>query len=815
MDKYEDLKWLVTSDSSDLRGNLFGKAFFENNGASSVNENAADILGKQAFDFMKAQNYTNFNASIGQSYNDVHQEFTDFIVNTALFHRMIDTPTGVSKPMEDIRNNALSVARQYVREIERVASTYKMGGFAPQDVQQFANLLKNNVSKQALLANVPAGAQSSMRKVLEDRLNGLLDNFAQDYSLFKSTGQTNFSVQGVSETIANMLVDASRDVSGRQGSYVTLNNPHAKAVYDNVFGRWDELSESAKAYYRNFIEVFRQSPSGSWEKVPEYEYGRLNDLNVRLNLIKYSQGSDLNAFGTRLPKYYDGPGGFTGIWYTPAGSSRPQKVSSPIPEDVFRNLYGAVYRGIKPAEFDNLPTTYPVPGQSKYFNVNVDDLVRKRIFAVHEAPIVEETPVEQSDKQYRLLDMINKGIIGRDTDGRLYRLVNGTKAYLGAEDPETVRTMKAVHSCYGTGLNAQGDDCKKFVTECLLSQDANSLSQCLLALKQKPDFFKVATDDIRNLHPVLALRILQKFGFHKYKAYDETAGTQIWKVESVSHWLNNYMSKKFSNVEIQKMITAPDQSYLLSYLDLISQFVNANPAVLNKSFGGSSDEAVGKLKKTEWAQRLGLEFQRPVAKKAQLKYDFNRFRGYREAARQSQSPFFLSLQNSVSTPFGAQFTPSVPMLQYGGGSKCEYVIKKFNEAGKVTGGKLLPAYIESVLQDLANRNKRLNETDKSNLTAKIEQYMEIEDELLRTLCYIDEYNKLLDTLKDYSASTLDRDYIKKFVERHNTLDSKFKSSESQIMDIINKIQDIIGKDGQNGKETNGNDYVPISVTDAN
>src|SRR5205823_1316578 len=134
-------------------------------------------------------------------------------------------------------------------------------------------------------------------------------------------------------------------------------------------------------------------------------------------------------------------------------------------------------------------------------------------------------------------------------------------------------------------------ECVDYIFECILDEDPSSFAKCLQKFKRQ-GFFKVAKADISNLHPVLALRILQKFGFHKHQIYDDQAGAQIWKVEDVDHWIEHYLAKKFPSAEIQKMIKDNDNYYLLSYIDLISQYVNANPGILNKGYGGVSAEGV-------------------------------------------------------------------------------------------------------------------------------------------------------------------------------------------------------------------------------
>ena len=77
---------------------LFTKLFIETSPGyfSSVNDNDAKNIVNfpHAYNLMKAEDYNNKDS--GMSNNDVHWEFTDQIINYALYLKLIDTPTGRS-----------------------------------------------------------------------------------------------------------------------------------------------------------------------------------------------------------------------------------------------------------------------------------------------------------------------------------------------------------------------------------------------------------------------------------------------------------------------------------------------------------------------------------------------------------------------------------------------------------------------------------------------------------------------------------------------------------------------------------------------
>ena len=89
----DNVRYFYSNNPNDTRGNLFNKYFQ----SDDINMNLSDI--------MLAQNYDKYENK-GYGYNDIHLEFTDFIINTALHHRQIElyNPILPSFPKLDIKN---------------------------------------------------------------------------------------------------------------------------------------------------------------------------------------------------------------------------------------------------------------------------------------------------------------------------------------------------------------------------------------------------------------------------------------------------------------------------------------------------------------------------------------------------------------------------------------------------------------------------------------------------------------------------------------------------------------------------------------
>jgi hypothetical protein len=729
----DERKWLFTSDSSDLRGNLAGKAFF-------------DGQGSQTADFMGVKFYEK--RSPDQRDKDINEQFVSFIVDAATFARDIDPSVGAA--------------------------------FMPATDPAIVNEARENVTKY-LLQNNPMPAN------IDPEIRNAINSVKIQYG---TAANQQAIVDDTENTIAAILAKKKR--SG--APFVTLSNPQAKALYDNVFAKWDQYTKETQDFYDRFVQLQKKGGAG-WSQAPESEYATAGSSpdNYRLNLKKNQNKVDI---GQSLPAYDSA--NQENVWYRATGSRLLS--TKPNNANVFRDLYQAVYIGdmvgnaAANALFPNINLT---PSGDKIFNIKVDDLVRKRMFVVDKAEISTETKVLEGEKQYAMLDMVDRQIISRNADGNLLVKIDGKTYEYGANDDETRKVFKASHKCYGTYVNDDGETCKKFMFEALLSQDKKAIENFLKDLKMQ-DFYKTATSDIKNMHPVIALRILQQFGFHKYQSYDSEAGGQLYKVEDVNHWLNTYMKKKFTDVQVQQMIDQNDTYQILSYLDLVSQFVNANPAILNKNYSGSSEEAAGKFKRSEYAEKLKLDWHRPIPARAAVGVDFGRLRGYLQVDRTMRQPFFNQMGNQFVTPFGTPgFSPNMGMVQMIGGT---YTIPSFNAPGQVTGAKFLRHYLDAILVDLRAKNKTLSSTEEQRLKDHIQKLTKLEDEMIKTLAFLDEYNRLLNTFKDYEATTINEpvnQYVQKFMDRYRTLDGKYQATEDLIMQVIAKVQGLVGSDNRN------------------
>ena len=106
-DKYADRALFFTGDEKDRRGQLYSKlAMNKTQFGVAVNQSDpnTDRAGDMFLHLMKAMDYTPEKKQPGMHDNDVHNEFVDFIVKTALWHRKLDRPTGLREVSETVES---------------------------------------------------------------------------------------------------------------------------------------------------------------------------------------------------------------------------------------------------------------------------------------------------------------------------------------------------------------------------------------------------------------------------------------------------------------------------------------------------------------------------------------------------------------------------------------------------------------------------------------------------------------------------------------------------------------------------------------
>jgi hypothetical protein len=372
------------------------------------------------------------------------------------------------------------------------------------------------------------------------------------------------------------------------------------------------------------------------------------------------------------------------------------------------------------------------------------------------------------------------------TDGHFYYVKvdpltgNETKEKienLGDLESDALRANK-----FGTIVNADETVAAQWF-DCIFTKKGQDMNCLGHANFNRHNFFLLAKKNLEGMHPLIALQTLRKFGFRKHLVADSTSGTQLWKVETVNHWQKHHLVKHHSAEAIQEMIDNPNSTHLLQYLGLIVQFVNASPAMLNKNYSGSSDEAMGKFLVPADAQKLKLDVPSPkptayyvdpsLANLVHMKY-----RTFANTAVGGPAVLFGGAQKDIYggqllqgilSPFGTStFTPGVPMLKAATHkAQCEIVANIKNQ-----GSNIMIDMFKGLVASLAAKGKPLSEDAKKAISQKLEQHKQVQEALLKTLCFLEEADS--------------PDLMRKINDRYGKLAGKFQNLEEAILDALLK-----------------------------
>lgn len=304
----------------------------------------------------------------------------------------------------------------------------------------------------------------------------------------------------------------------------------------------------------------------------------------------------------------------------------------------------------------------------------------------------------------------------------------------------------------------------------------------------RTDFWPNVIDEINSMHPLIALRTLEKFGFKiKNNVYDTVCCSNINKIQSVNEWLNDFFKDKFASSEYKDTITK--NSNLLKYLDLISQYVNANPEIINYNFVGITEEKMRIRPENEYLRILGI----PVHNMYQSSYNMHRLRnhlynGYLSTlVRNGRGPFIVN-KTGIYTPFGSNILGLNNMYLQGGAHE-KLILAKYNTN---SGSKLIEDIIKEIMQDMENKGKKLSNEDKDKINELIKKMQEIEDELYKIINYMEVYNDQI-AISDKEEKTIKLKELEDLVTKYCKLQKCHLNHEEHLTRIIDAIEDIVNK----------------------
>ena len=190
--------------------------------------------------------------------------------------------------------------------------------------------------------------------------------------------------------------------------------------------------------------------------------------------------------------------------------------------------------------------------------------------------LAEQFPssMEEGEECYDMTNISNKWV---RKNNRLVREmnINGQIVDVGLDQYAT--TQK---DCGMTGLKLGEEDCQKLLADCFLGDKPGDFGNCVEHLKKTGNFWQTTREQVREMDPQHALKILFKLGFQQREVYDETVKEKLLKVESVAEWKRQTNICDFGSSQQQHCEILNNEN-LMIYLSYLVEFINCNPVILN------------------------------------------------------------------------------------------------------------------------------------------------------------------------------------------------------------------------------------------
>ncbi len=618
-------------------------------------------------------------------------------------------------------------------------------------------------------ANSPAGNLGPIRNIFQDALQTV-----------KSNGTLNQYKKCLADItlaeVKKMMTPVARGVH----TDVTANE-WTKQIIENVFSAWDKLDSKARVFYGKHLHIFAPPTSVANEDVDLMPDGKFMSLGfargaARLNLMKDRGIGDV-LFGETLPWLpVDGEHKIENVWYTATdGKIKSFKAEKDSIRRLYRDIYlngSFVVKGATlqlPATYEEALTLY----ENKDFDINDLHIIHNVI--KEKAPHDEKNGYTSSYDEM-LEDLTTREVYKRDKDG-LYKLVNGEK----------VRPSLSENNCAGTGLNSKDNKaCIRVVSKCLIDGDKDSLAACLDEMKHH-NLFDIAHDELENMNPDVAIKILEIFG---------VGGRQlggIYVVESLDEWIERAVRKW--KPEVRNSIINNQQ--LKDYIAGVIDFVNSHPAIMNEGMVEADASVVIEENLHDEDKRMKKElFRRPRPNSNNAKL----FEGkglYRYANHLEALPPMLTGMTTAdvySNTLRGQVVSGLGFVMSGGNRKVWEDTLEKRHATKDLDSDLLWGLFNSVMTDLKNAGLPLKKEDEDTLRQGLDKLREQEIKLGKLYTMLRTLADLLEFFKNSCCETL--------VLPKNISINQIKSRQDTIAFLTSAVCDMEDCIAKNAKSQN-------------
>jgi len=451
-------------------------------------------------------------------------------------------------------------------------------------------------------------------------------------------------------------------------------------------------------------------------------------------------------------------------WNTGGGNWVPNVATSVVPaNDIYINMWTLIIENLNEIIFDD----------RRFFNWRIEALVDSTTKEnIGKIPI-NISPTDSWFEDNIINDYIrnNAGVLCKlNQDGSCDEINNGSKLF------EEIISKQTSAEQYGLDELNNKDLIDQFLIECLVIPK-NSKSSALdnkkcTTIFNDPHFFTVAKDQIKDMLPQRALRVLELLEVPTYTK-TETFNNKTYKLlkyRDYNHWLEKVVNPK---VDGPSFISIKNNIKLAAYINFLIKKINTNPAILNKTSYPS------------------LEVYNHKSTQKKHLSTLSQLTNYLKIDRTN----LLDLIKNVRLrAFKSRLVVLDPMEQHGGllnfnlnNMKNPYLINKANEIS-FSKKNFRHSYIEfdNLFNTYERQLKTYNKTIASQTKQKINELLfslkRNEEKLFDALTLYDNYYRIL--------KTFDNNDTKKYSEEEVTLHKLQNFLDKNINKNMVKVSDI-------------------------
>jgi hypothetical protein len=576
-------------------GKVFVKAFLSNNFDLKY-KNDISLEQDAIMTYAYRQNETN------KRENSIHPEFTNFLIGSGMVHKEMDTPSthetslGVLvESLGDFYNANEEKINKYVLDNLNSFDSVDCNAFSQMftkginfDLVEEISKPKSKFNKNDFMANITTKTTikcSQFKELLKLR------------PVAASVEEDIVEVSGFVDQLKNIVMSEMKLIIKSQyyDAHTTLlRSNYSKKLIDNVYKKWNTVPTKQQHFYNNFMTLLKRNNENKnvWEPIPENQYMLLdvtheNMDNYRINLNKEFMGSTISLWEGVLKKI----------------PIKQRKIFINAQNGTISKLnvtnLGDVYKMGFSHDIDN---KLSLIGSAKSdFEIDIKKLVHKLSTVIRNTT----TPRKYIEYNGPIFDIATQGIWFKAEDGYVKNIGTNAKPNFlryGVND-DRFKVMMTRQRCYSTMVNANSEQCNKYLYECLLNENGNDIDTCLAMRHLNRNFYDVSKKEINEMHPQMALMIMKKFGFTKYKSMNEILQTELYAIEDIKHWQEHHLKhvflSKYLNTSSEPVTNPTDKlseakntqefdkflhenRFLISYLGMVVDFINNQPGLLNE-----------------------------------------------------------------------------------------------------------------------------------------------------------------------------------------------------------------------------------------